>query len=157
MFYKIVNSQKRWSFYETNIYLAFYYETQYLVLSSLLFIIPSIYALYNCIYSISIILLLTCIVSCNYWYKATYSWRRDLDIIFAKISFIIFFLLGIINVKCDMNNLIPYCGIILLFICYNLSNKLHIKKYKYWFIFHVLFHLIMVLELMLIINKISNI
>ena len=71
------------------IYIAYWEETKWLVLSSYFFIIPSYYAYINKLYLHSIILFLTSVISVNYWKKATYSWRRNMDLIFSKFSFII--------------------------------------------------------------------
>jgi hypothetical protein len=60
-------------------------HTKYLTLSSLLFLIPAYYAYNSNMYNHTILLILTSLISANYWRKATYSWRRNLDLIFSKI------------------------------------------------------------------------
>jgi hypothetical protein len=81
------------------IYIAYWEETKWLVLSSYFFIIPSYYAYINKLYLHSIILFLTSVISVNYWKKATYSWRRNMDLIFSKFSFIVFVSNGIFYVR----------------------------------------------------------
>ena len=71
-------------------YIAKYEQSKWLVLSSLFFMIPALYAFFMNLYFYFILLSLTTIISCGYWIKATYSWRRNLDLVFAKISFISF-------------------------------------------------------------------
>jgi hypothetical protein len=132
-------------------YIAHYNETRWIVLSSLFFIIPSIYAFYNKIYFLSLISLLTTIISANYWREATYSWRRDIDIIFAKISFVIYFINGIYYVKLYIRY---YPGIILLLYFYYLSNKLFLEKNNNWWKYHMVFHMIVIYQKVLILKSI---
>jgi hypothetical protein len=139
-------------FYDTHEHVTTYDDAKYLCVSSLLFLIPSIYALINHLYIISIILFFTSIISFNYWKKPTISWRRDLDLIFSKISFVIFFVLGIIYVKFNYSNLPYYFGIIIIKLCYYISN--HVRNVNYWYIYHMIFHITMFIELMKIINSI---
>jgi hypothetical protein len=70
-------------------YIACWQHTKWLFLSSFFFTIPAIYAYINNLYFHSILLLFTSLISANYWRKATYSWRRNMDLIFAKFSFIV--------------------------------------------------------------------
>jgi hypothetical protein len=67
-----------------DIYVAHWVHTKWLVLSSFFFIIPAIYAFINNMYAHFILLFFTSLISANYWRKATYSWRRNMDLIFAK-------------------------------------------------------------------------
>lgn len=99
-------------------YIALWQHSKWLVLSSFFFIIPSIYAYNNQLYNHSILLLFTSLISANYWRKATYSWRRNLDLIFAKISFITFVYNGIIYVKFIPYVITGYPMLIILLYCY---------------------------------------
>ena len=83
----------------TEIYIAEWKHSRWLVVSSSFFLIPSLYGYYIKFYGFSILLLLTSLISANYWRKATYSWRRTTDLIFAKISFVIFVSNGLIYVR----------------------------------------------------------
>jgi len=94
--------------YNNDIYIAHWDQTKWLVLSSFFFTIPGTYALINNLYKHFILLLFTSLISANYWRKATYSWRRNMDLIFAKISFIVYFSNGVIMLE---NYIIYYRGI----------------------------------------------
>ena len=136
------------------IYVANWEHTKWLVLSSFFFMVPAIYAFINNLYSYFIILFLTSLISANYWRKATYSWRRDLDLIFAKVSFIIFFANGIFYVR-TMHHVIPgYTGVIVLIYFYYLSSRLHKLKINNWYKCHFVFHFIMTCEQIIIIDSI---
>ena len=135
--------------------LSSYNHTKYLVLSSFLFLIPGIYALLLKFYFFFILLFLTSLISAIYWIKPIYSWRRSLDLTFSKISFIIFFYNGILNVHNFYYILIGYSGIILILYFYYLSNTLF-NKNNNWYIYHMLFHFIIMIEQLIIIKSIKN-
>jgi hypothetical protein len=80
-------------------YLAKYEDTKWLVLSSFLFCIPSIYAFITELHFHSGLLIFTSLISANYWRKATYSWRRNLDLMWSKLSFGVFVSNGIYYVR----------------------------------------------------------
>lgn len=138
------------------IYIAYWEETKWLVLSSYFFIIPSYYAYINKLYLHSIILFLTSVISVNYWKKATYSWRRNMDLIFSKFSFIVFVSNGIFYVRRLHYVIIGYSGLIFLLYFYYLSIKLSELKNNNWYKYHFGFYLIMTFEQIIIINSIMN-
>jgi len=139
-----------------DIYIEKWEDTRWLVLSSFFFTVPSIYAFIINMYSYSLLLLCISLISANYWRKATYSWRRDLDIIFAKISFVVFFSNGVYYVKSVGYVITGYSGIIVLLYCYYLSGKLFKLKNNNWYKYHLMFHLIMTYEQLIIIDSIKR-
>jgi len=139
-----------------DIYIAQWEDTRWLVLSSFFFTIPSIYAFIINMYSYSFLLLCTSLISANYWRKATYSWRRNMDLIFAKISFVVFFSNGVYYVKSVGYVITGYSGIIVLLYCYYLSGKLLQLKNNNWYKYHLMFHLIMTYEQIIIIDSINR-
>jgi hypothetical protein len=146
--------------YSTNInnemYIAHWEHTKWLVLSSFFFIIPATYAFINKLYANFILLFFTSFISANYWRKATYSWRRNMDLIFAKISFIVFASNGIFYVR-TFYYLIPgYTGLLVLLYCYHSSRKLFELKNNNWYKYHFIFHFIITCEQMIILDSIIN-
>ena len=139
------------------IYIAEWKHSRWLVVSSSFFLIPSIYSYYIKFYGFSILLLLTCLISANYWRKATYSWRRTADLVFAKISFVTFVSNGVIYVRSMPYLITGYSGLILLLYCYYLSDTLSKTKNDNWYKYHMLFHLIMTYEQLIIIDSIRRI
>lgn len=137
-------------------YIAKYEQSKWLVLSSLFFMIPALYAFFMNLYFYFILLSLTTIISCGYWIKATYSWRRNLDLVFAKISFTIFLLSGILYIKNPIYLVLFYSGLANIIHCFYLSNKLFDKKNKNWIKYHFLFHIIMTFEAIIILNSIKE-
>ena len=141
---------------ENEIYIAPWQDTKWLVLSSLLFLFPSIYAYLNNLYFLGNLLCITSLISANYWRKATYSWRRDMDLLFAKISFVVFVINAILYVSNFYYLFSGYIGLIILLYCYYLSaTQLELKKPN-WYQYHAVFHFIMMYEQFLIINSIVN-
>jgi hypothetical protein len=135
-------------------YIAYWNHTKYLVLSSFFFMIPATYAFIHNLYLYSILLFCTSFISANYWRKATYSWRRNMDLIFAKFSFIIFVSNGIFYVKTLHYIILGYSGLIILIYFYYLSGKLLELKKNNWYKYHFLFHFIMMFEQLIIIDSI---
>lgn len=137
-------------------YIAVWEQSKWLVLSSYFFIIPAVYAYINKLYYYSILLTCTSLISANYWRKATYSWRRNTDLIFAKISFTVFVTNGIIYVRQIHYIITGYSGLCILLYCYYLSGKLLEVKNNNWYKYHMLFHLIMMYEQLIILDSIQN-
>lgn len=132
--------------------------TRWLVLSSLSFLVPSVYAYTLGINLCSVLLVGTTFFSVNYWRNAEKGWRRDADLIYAKLSFYTFVLLGIIYVQ-DISYIIPgYCGLFALVYCYQMSRYTHETKGENseWYLYHMLFHLIMTCEMIIILNCMEN-
>lgn len=135
-------------------YIAPWIHTKWLVLSSFLFIIPAIYAYVNKLYFYCVFLFFTSVISANYWRKATYSWRRNLDLVFAKITFIVFVSNGVFYIR-KIYYVIPwYTGLVVLIYCYYLSGKHFELKKDDWFKYHFAFHFIMTYELIIIFDSI---
>jgi hypothetical protein len=139
-----------------DVYIAQWKDTRWLVLSSFFFTVPSIYAFIINMYSYSVLLLCTSLISANYWRKATYSWRRNIDLIFAKISFVVFFSNGVYYVKSVGYVITGYTGIIILLYCYYLSGKLLQLKNNNWYKYHLMFHFILAYKQTIIIDSINR-
>lgn len=140
----------------TEIYIAQWIHTKWLVLSSLFFLIPATFAFINNLYTHSILLLFTSLISANYWRKATYSIRRNIDLVFAKISFIVFVSHGFIYVRTIYYVISGYIGLLVLLYCYYLSCKLLELNNNNWYKYHFIFHFIMTYEQMIIIDSILH-
>jgi hypothetical protein len=137
-------------------YIAKWDHTKWLVLSSFFFIFPAIYAHNHCLYSYSVLLIFTSLISANYWRKATYSWRRNADLLFAKISFIIFAQKGIYITS--YYHLVPgYTGLVCLSYCYYLSEKQLLSNRDNWYNYHAAFHFFIMCEQFIVIdNMVKN-
>jgi hypothetical protein len=116
-------------------------KSRYLVLSSALFLIPSLYAYLNHIYFLSSVLFGVSVISMNYWRKASNSLRRKIDIFTANVSLIIFvyngfyyFIPSIVSIRMCI------CGLFVMYYFY-LSNVLYKNKNKNWYKYHILFHI----------------
>jgi hypothetical protein len=123
-------------------------EGNCLTISSLFFLIPGIYGFNNDIYSLSILSIATAVVSVNYWRHPIPGWRKNLDLIFAKISFVVYLLVGIYNI-CNIFLIYVVClhAIVFMFsgcmiiVCYAMSNYFWNMAMSYWLFFHVIFHM----------------
>jgi len=117
-------------------------ETQILVFSSFFFMIPGFYAFILGCYARSILLVITSLVAANYWRKATYGWRRDCDLILAKISFATFSIPGFFYIT-EKSLFFSYCfGFLAVVITYWKSGELSKVKNKDWVIYHFIFHIL---------------
>jgi hypothetical protein len=142
--------------YNNELYIDTWDQTKWLVLSSFSFMIPSVYAYIHKMYFYSVLLLLISLISANYWRKAiANSWRRYIDVVLAKISFIVFLSNGIIYVKRIDYLITGYSGLIILVYSYLKAGKLWKAKETHWYRYHALFHLIMMYEQLIILDSMS--
>jgi hypothetical protein len=119
-----------------------YEHSMWLVMSSFFFLIPSIYAYVNNQYFFSILCLVTSLISANYWRNPIDSWRKNLDLVFSKISFIVFLVPnGIIYVSYTPYFICGYLSLFILLYSYYLSGKLFKQQDNDWYKYHMLFHL----------------
>ena len=128
--------------------------TRWLVASSCFFMVPSVYAYYNQLYFNSYVLLLTSLISANYWRNATYSWRRTADLIFAKVSFCVF-LVGWITHVAEYNMVLVgvFCAGC-MGASYDLSVRLREKQSPHWYKYHMAYHLSTMVSQLIVLNTI---
>jgi hypothetical protein len=149
------------------------HNTEPIVISSCFFLIPTIYSYYTKQYFYTTILLLTFGISVNYWRKATYGFRRNLDLIFSKISFSIFLVTKIFYIQYGSPLLLgypiyqitdiskrrfiaSYTSLILIGCFYDLSNYYFYRSDRNWIKCHMLFHLFCSSNIILILNGIQE-
>jgi hypothetical protein len=137
-----------------DIYIAKWDTTKYIVGSSWTFCIPAIYAYYRHFYVNTALLIITSIISANYWRKATYSWRRDLDLVYSKFVFTVFVSQGIYHVRYTPYIIVSYPLMGTLIYFFYLSGKYYAINHSDWYRYHVAFHILMTCELFMIINSI---
>jgi hypothetical protein len=135
-------------------YTAPWEESKWLFASSFLFLFPAILAGYHQLYSYCFILIITSFVSANYWRKATYSWRRNMDLVVSKMAFVVFVSKGYLTVVYYPYLITGYSGLILVCYVFTQSKKLWEKKDKRWVLYHFLFHVLLTYEQMIIIDSI---
>jgi hypothetical protein len=125
-----------------------------LALSSCFFLIPSMYAYYNGLYFFSMLLIATSFISANFWRNAIHSWRRDLDLFFAKVSFVVFLSNGIYYLRYTPYVVTGYSGLIVLLYFYYLSDKYLKEESTAWCKYHFMFHVLLTYEQLIIIDSI---
>jgi hypothetical protein len=136
--------------------IAIWDHSKWLFLSSFLFTAPAIFAYHLELYTYSYLLVLTSLVSANYWRVATYSWRRNMDLVLARISLFTFISNGVIYVRYIPYMIVGYSGMYGMYYSYNLSGKLWDVKDPNWYKYHVLFHIIMTIELFIILDSVPK-
>ncbi len=115
-------------------------QTKWILLSSGLFMIPSFLSYYKGLYLLSGLGFLTSIVSMNYWRKCCRGWRRNLDLYLSKLMCVVKLYYFIIYAT-KWTQYINYSIICsFAFISYLMANQ----NIKYWYLFHILFHIIIV-------------
>jgi len=129
-------------------------ESRWIVLSSIMMTIPAIYGFYNKLYTLSVFICMTSFISANYWRNATFGIRRDVDLIFSKISFSIFVYNGFIHVYYFPSILLGHIGLISMIYLYYLSNKYFELRNTNWLSYHFLFHMTIIIEQMMILSSI---
>ncbi len=132
-----------------NVLIAPFSQTKYLVLSSTSFLCPCYISYKKDYIDMSLFILMTYLISINYWRDCKYSWRRNIDLFWSRLALIVFSYNGYHylenNTKKLSASLFP-----LLTYCFYKSTQFKQNWYKY----HFIFHLIGTCEMIIIINNI---
>ena len=155
--------------------------TEWIVLSSAFFSIPAIwhlmqygsYVLYktnhyihaeeltedNMVYiksimTVSVILLLTSLISMNYWRDPKRGWRRNADLIFAKFSLLINCYYGFKYTRYPPYLIIVSCIFPVLPWVYNQSTKRIAQKDPDWVRYHFVFHVALTVGIAILLDGI---
>jgi hypothetical protein len=119
--------------------------TKWLIVTSLGFMIPAFYAYQNQVYFLSGVLVVTSLVSANYWrFPITDSLRYKTDLIVAKLAFCIFFANGYVYVRSIPYIITTYPSIAGIGYCYYMSCKLSSMNDANWNKYHIVFHLLLI-------------
>jgi hypothetical protein len=134
-------------------------ETRWVCMSSFFFMGPAVYSYYNGLCMLGSVLTLTSLISANYWKNAIHSWERILDRIYAKVAFGILFTNGVRYVETWPFLLVGWSGVPLIGYCYYMSNKLGSNKLggnkiSTWWKYHMVFHSIIAVEQIIVIQSI---
>lgn len=130
------------------------HQANYIILSSLLFLIPAIYSYINGQYLIAGSLVISTVLSIAFWNDARYTWRRILDRTYAKFSFLYFFITGILYVTWLPFLVMGYMGLFGLIYCYYMSNKHCCNQNDVWWKYHIAFHVITICTQLMIIRSV---
>ena len=127
--------------------------SRWLVCSSLLFMVPSIYAFYLHLYFFSGLLLITSAVSANHWRDALFdSQRRTIDRMIAKLSFVIFMVDGVMHIRYIPYICVGYANLVAIVYCYKQPNDLYLEQHStVWYKYHMMFHFCVMCEQLLVI------
>lgn len=125
----------------------------WLVASSCLFLFPSWYAYCHQLYVYSWLLMCTSAISVNYWRDATNGWRRNLDLVFSKIAFVVFVYQGMVHVRYVPYMITGYSGLFFLVRCYHISGMLWKKNVPHWYMYHCAFHAIIAYEQFIVLDS----
>jgi hypothetical protein len=126
-------------------------ETKWIALSSLFFGIPGAWYFYKHvgkkhpyikpILTYSVFLIISSIISINYWLDPRYGWIRNLDLIISKITFTIACICALFFVDFSPLNSIALYSLFPMYVfCYIYSSILFEQANPQWVIFHFMFH-----------------
>lgn len=121
-----------------------------LIISSCFFLLPGAYGFYYDLHFYGVASAVTTVISVNYWRHAIEGIRRTIDLIIAKISFVIYFLSGCFFIRDAKLLMIGICGCVAIILSYYLSNRLWTQDSPHWVYFHMMFHLFVALEQFLV-------
>ena len=133
-------------------------ETRWIVLSSSFFGIPGILHINSTqpINRLSVLLILTSLVSMNYWRDAKRGWRRNSDLILAKITFCTCGYYGITYVATIPHILSFYSFIALSLYMYSQSAKHVSKNDLNWVKYHFAFHIFLAITVATILGEMEK-
>lgn len=116
-------------------------ESSTLIATSIFTIIPITYAFCNGAPFYGIISLGTATCSILYWIHPIHGWRRNLDLCYAKYSFIVYFGSGIWYIPYGYPAILFYAGSYAIFVTYYMTYLFP----RNWIRFHVCFHILSIL------------
>jgi len=118
-------------------------ETRWITLSSFFFCIPALLFLWRApttAFLFPLMLICTSIVSANYWRNVQRGWRRNMDLVLAKITFA----KGCLLVPADTKpRILLFFGILLLLVCYQKATTHRVLGNAKWIIYHFTFHIVL--------------
>lgn len=117
-----------------------YRKSWLLTISSAFFLIPALFAFYFAIYPMSFLSVFTTFVSIAFWYRPRDGLRRTLDLIVAKVSFVIYFTVGLVNIRDTSIFIGGLIGAILMIGAYATGLKLFDLRSPRWVYAHMGFH-----------------
>jgi len=124
-----------------------------LIITSALFFIPGGYAYYKHLYGMFGVIAVTSLVSINYWRNPVPSLRKTGDLICSKICFVIMVYHGVRYVTYPPYLIVGYPLLVIMVSSFLLSNWLHGRGSRYWYISHVVFHLSIVANKTMIVDS----
>ena len=110
--------------------------------SSILFVIPAIYALLNQLYIISSIISICSIISFLFWANPENEGLRNLDITFARLCFTYMFIHGIVYYDFSNTAELLFAFILLFLVIHSFigSHYFHGNN-NIWIFYHCYFHI----------------
>jgi len=109
--------------------------SKYVVASSFFFQVPALYAYRHDLYPEAVASFITSILSMNYWRDAKHSWRRDVDIYWARSAGLYYFVNGVQYSYVG----IPGC-MLMLYLYYQSNVQYEKNKLGNWYMYHMAFH-----------------
>lgn len=128
----------------------------WLIASSSMFIIPSIFGYYRGNKLLSTMSLCSMACSINYWMYPKKGIAKNMDLIVSKATGIIYFIYGYKNINSMFHRFIGYSNLACVINCYYLSCKLYNQeiitniKTDIWIYYHIGFHISSVIAKMLV-------
>jgi len=129
-------------------------ESSYIMASSCLFLIPSVYAYWNQLYLPSMGMALCSMVSMNHWKNPEYGIRRMIDVIVSRTCSSLGILHFMVYASSSQRYImgIGTSGMVVLY----MASCYHRTFYFPWVIYHVLFHVSVMLNGMYYVYSISK-
>ena len=113
-------------------------ESRFLLTTSCLNVFPIYMAYQRSLWLYAFTSTGTMVFSLIYWYNPIHGWRRNMDLIYAKYTFVVYLGSGIWYIPHGIPNLLFYLGALSIF-------QMYVMTYVYpkiWIRFHVLFHVL---------------
>ena len=121
-----------------------------LLLSSSMFIIPTVYGYYNKKYTLSTITLISMLASMNYWRNPVSGTRQNVDVVISKISGTLYVFYGYNYLHNNIFRIFGYVNGFFMISLYNTSCILYALKSDAWEYYHIMFHISTVIGKMIV-------
>lgn len=117
------------------------FESRRLIATSYLSLAPISYALWQNSWFFAITSTGTLVCSVLYWSNPVHGWRRDLDLAYAKYSFVSYYIGGAFYIPYGRPYIIFHCGGISIICSYYMTYVFP----KYWLQLHMTFHVLSII------------
>ena len=129
------------------------YPKYNLLMSSSMFIIPTVYGYYNKKYTLSTITLISMLASMNYWINPILGTRQNVELLISKSVGAIYFFYGYNSLDNNIFRILGYANGFLMISLYNASCLLYALKSDAWEYYHIMFHISTVLGKMIVLSS----
>ena len=133
-------------------------EEKYLCKSSLFLLVPTVYSYLTGNIFLSVLNLFSTTISCLFWYKPYFGYRRILDKTYQPlyVSFLLYNGFKTISKKNTLPSIIGFSSCFYGLYFFHYASQQYYKPNRLWFVYHNIFHGLMSVSALCLYKCINN-